>query len=246
MKSIIGKIVMPAILLAIATAIRLAAASAESTGYSAKVWVQDFEASAQKRLHVIFFNEDVVGAGQWGLGGERVTPLIPDATVNGVVRTLRKDLPAYKIWRDRIDHSFIHVVNRRVLLLKTNPLSRRFSFHGTTSLIGLEKNLLVKTFPMVHFHNYSSGGHVIPYFPRLAAFHVPIKLSLKNITLRRFLSTRIPNVKSGGRRWLWSWSANYRFQKGKLTGQVQLIIFAIPETLGADRDNAGRKGVTAK
>ena len=189
-------------------------------------WLNNFEAQASAEFHYCFINEDVVGGGNWGVGGVSTPPLPPGTTGKGVVPFLAKNLPGYKVWRDRVNRSIIHIVDRRVLAWKSNPLSKKVTIKGTKSIAYLQSHIFAKDFPQVHF--YDTPFHrvnTIPYLPKLRAFRAPITFDIKDMTLRRFLTTGLPSSAGAKNMKYGLWLASYQFRNGRPTGHVTIIIY---------------------
>ena len=194
-------------------------------------FLTDVEYQASSKFHCTFANEELVGGGHWGLGSAKVPPLPAGVTdLTNLVRFLGENLKKYAVWRDRVNQSVIHVADKRVVAWKNNPLSEKFTFQGVMSLIELERQVLAKAFPMVHFYNegYHPGGHPIPYLPKYRAFKAPLHFDVKGLTLRRFLTTGIPYSGDPRKLGTQSWDAQYQFRNGKLTGHVEVLITENP------------------
>lgn len=192
-------------------------------------WLTNFEVQASAEFHCDFINEDVVGDGNWGVGGLRVPPLPAGTTGKGLVPFLAKNLPGYKVWRDRENRSVVHIADRRVLAWKNNPLNKKMTIKGTMSISYLQSHLFAKEFPQVRFYDMPFRRvNTIPYLPRLRAFKAPIKFDERNVTLRRFLTTGIPYSTDPKRLGPGLWGATYQFRGGKLTGHVTVVISGSP------------------
>ncbi len=208
-------------LVGIARPMRASAGNATFLGF--------FEYQAGAKFHCDFINEEVVGDGNWGVGGLRIPPLPAGTTAKSLVPFLAKTLPDYKVWRDRVNRSIIHVVDRRVLAWKSNPLNTKLTIKRRVSIAYLQSHIFAKKFPKVRFHDMPFHRvNAIPYFPNLQAFRTPIKFDVRDMTLRRFLTTGIPystDPKTGGGG---LWGATYQFRGGKLTGRVTIVISGVP------------------
>ena len=192
-------------------------------------WLNNFEVYASTKFHCSFTNEDVVGDGQWGVSGVRI-PLPPvGITKKGLVPFLTQNLPDYKVWRDRVYKSVIHIADRRLLNWKNNPLNKKLTFHGKMTIVYLQSHILQKDLPNVHFDDSPYTPQVaIPYFPDLQAFQTPMRFNVQDLTLRRFLTTGLRYSNKPNKRGALLWFATYQFRDGKLTGHVQVCIQGNP------------------
>lgn len=202
---------------------RLNAAPAKAT------WLNNVELQASTKFHCGFANEDVVGGGNWGIGGVRISSMPNGMTAKGLAPFFAKNLPGYKVWRDRVNKSVIHIVDRRVLAWKNNPLDKKVTIQGTMSIAYLQSHVFKNKFPNVHFYDMPYHRvNPIPYFPNVHAFNTPIKFDVKNITLRQFLTTGIPYGTNSRKLKNGLWNASYQFQDEKLTRKVTVIISGNP------------------
>lgn len=195
------------------------------------------EYRAHVDLHCTFVNE-----GSLAIDGTPVPPLPAGITAKGLVPFLAKNLSGYKVWRDRANRSIIHIVDRRVLAWKSNPLSKKLTIKGTKSIAYLQSHIFAKDFPQVHF--YDTPFHrvnTIPYLPNLRAFRAPITFDIKDMTLRRFLTTGLPSSAGAKNMKYGLWSASYQFRNGSPTGHVTIIISASPALPPPTAGNPGPK-----
>lgn len=182
------------------------------------------EYQANAKFHCTFTNE-----GSSGIGGVPIPSLPAGITAQRLVAFLRKNLPKCVVWRDRVNKSIIHIVDRRVLAWKSNPLNKKLTIKGTMSISYLQSYIFAKEFPQVHFYDMPFHRvNTIPYFPNLQAFRAPIKFDVRDMTLRRFLTTGIPYSTDPKRLGPGLWGASYQFRGGKLTGHVTVVISGNP------------------
>ena len=191
----------------------------------------DLEMQIHAAFRIKFAEQDAVGRGHYGLSDIRVPPLPSGATSKQIVAILQGYLPAYKIWRDRVDTSIVHIEARQLLHLKNNPLDKRFNLDKkNVSIEYLETHTFTKLEPRVRFFNCPMPSQaLIPFSPDLRPFKAPLDFNLRKISLRRFLTTGIKYNHGGDDFGAWLWQATYQLRNGRLTGRVQVILFWPPE-----------------
>ena len=206
-------------------------ATIASTRNRPNTYFVDLESQVHSRFHITFAEEDIVGDGKWGLGGLRVPPLPSDISRSEILSFLKKCIPGYKVWPDRLNRSVIHVVARKLLRLRENQLNTDITYHGKVSLDYLESHILPKFVTGVRFFNspFDAGVKSIPYFPNLTPYKIPLPFRIKGVPLRRFLTTGIKYNQDAKRLGPWLWQATYQYRDGKLTGNVQVVICATPD-----------------
>ena len=209
------------VLLAVfAAAVGIAGSTQASPENATFLGFLEYQASA--KFHCTFTNE-----GSSGIGGVPVPPLPVGITAQRLVTFFRKNLPKYVVWRDRVNKSIIHIVDRRVLAWKSNPLNKKITIKGTMSISYLQSHIFAKEFPRVRFYDMPFHRvNTIPYLRKLRAFKAPIKFDVRDMTLRRFLTTGIPSSAGANDMEYGLWSASYQFHDGRPTGHVTIIIFA--------------------
>ena len=211
------------VLLAVfAAAVGIAGSTQASPENATFLGFLEYQASA--KFHCTFTNE-----GSSGIGGVPVPPLPVGITAQRLVTFFRKNLPKYVVWRDRVNKSIIHIVDRRVLAWKSNPLNKKITIKGTMSISYLQSHIFAKEFPRVRFYDMPFRRvNTIPYLPKLRAFKAPIKFDVRDMTLRRFLTTGIPYSTDPKNTGPGLWGASYQFRGGKLTGHVAVVISGNP------------------
>lgn len=178
------------------------------------------------RLHCVFTEEDIAprpgGKGEY-LDDIRV-PIPPkNVSINGLVKFLRKQAPAFAVWRDKACGWVIHIALKRLLRWGANPLNKAFTFRKTATISYLELHTLRRAFPSVRFENYLPpiDPGMFPFIPDPRYLHTPFHFDTKNLTLRRFLTSGFPyhfsRTDVGGCQ---LWTATFQARKGKPTGKV--------------------------
>lgn len=186
--------------------------------------------------HCIFAVEDVLSAkgGDVGLSKIQLPPSPEPLTISVAVKFLNSNLPGYTVWRDKVNRHVIHIVYRKALVWRTNPMNQKFTFHGTMSFLQLAKRVFVKRFPKVHFYyNPFARTGVLPHFPDLKSYRAPLHFNVKGMTLRQFLTIGIVyqmNPQHFGGNF---WQVTYMVRHGKFTGRVDIMMQGWPVSASA-------------
>lgn len=194
-------------------AIAVAAAIPPATDISMGV----FMAHAFKRAHCFFSIETVAPPGKQLPGFMEISMPPPPIklTENAVPGFLRKNLKGYSIFPDRINKSVVHIIARRLLKWKANPLDHRLTICGKMTLNHAWMAIINPSFPQVSFGTMVVGELAAASIGQ----NVLIRFDLKNVTLRRFLTTGIPYCRYPGNGNPLRWEAVfYQSTAGRLTG----------------------------
>jgi|GEM_PF-4483913 len=181
--------------------------------------------------HCIFAVEDVLSAkgGDVGLSKIQLPPSPEPLTISVAVKFLNSNLPGYTVWRDKVNRHVIHIVYRKALVWRTNPMNQKFTFHGTMTFMQLVSRVFAKRFPKVHFYyDPFAKTFLLPYAPDLKPYKIPLHFNVKNMTLRKFLTTgmvyQMDSQHFGGT----IWQCYYLTKHGKLTGNIEITMLASP------------------
>ncbi|NNM85542.1 MAG: hypothetical protein HKL96_07285 [Phycisphaerales bacterium] len=142
-------------------------------------------------------------------------------------------MPKFTVWRDKINKSAIHIVYTKALKWKANPLNQRLTIRGKMSLPKVASRIIHKRFPLVDLT--CVGSRRVVFFPDVAGeaaitkdYETPLRLDVKEMTLREFLTAGLVYDTKGQKAPIILWRADYSLRHGKLTGHVGIMIFGVP------------------
>lgn len=172
------------------------------------------------------------GGKYFGMGDPKIVPPPANASVPQVVRLLRPQLRRIRVWQDAANKGVIHFAMRRLLAWKDYPLKKKVTAVGTMSIRQLMQRVVAKVAPGVKLYDgipyVGVVGEGIPGAP----LRMPLRLDVRNISIRRLFtggwSYAIPGNRRGHGQ-IWEADASEFGPHGRFRRTVQLTICAPPE-----------------
>ncbi len=155
-------------------------------------------------------------------------------TVGAVVKFLSANLPGWSIWRDKGSRRAVHIVYSKALQWKSNPMNHKFTFHGTMTFMQLVSRVFARRFPKLQFYyNPFATSFLLPYAPDLTAYKTPLHFNVKDMTLRKFLTTGMVYQMNPQHFGGTFWQVTYMVRHGKFTGRVEITMQGWPVSASA-------------
>ncbi len=170
----------------------------------------------------------------WRYYAESVKIPLPKGKLGpeALVRYLRAQMPTrWQIWRDRHQKNVVHVALKRLLAWKKNPLNARLTIKGVYTIRQIETKFIKKICPGISIINLvpslpGTGGN--PMAPDYGIIDTPLRLDVKKMRLRRFLTNGFGYAIKYLRAPSWFgqpiWEAQFRWRDGHIGMPLSLTL----------------------